>query len=85
MPGPGSGVALSSGRIVAVGVSGSAYSSDAVFWSDDAGLSWATSEKAVLGPGMDEAATILGRPLRSTERIWTYARAWLARELRDFE
>lgn len=56
VPGPGSGVALASGRIVAVGVSGGAYSSDAVYWSDDAGLSWATSERAVLGPGMDEAA-----------------------------
>ncbi len=30
---------------------------------------------------MTEAAEALGLPLRSAERIWTYARTWLHREL----
>ncbi len=36
-----------------------------------------------VGASMPESAAILGRPLRSAERLWTYARAWLARDLRD--
>jgi RNA polymerase sigma factor (TIGR02999 family) len=31
------------------------------------------------GMRMDEAASALGMPLRSTERLWSYARAWLRR------
>jgi sialidase-1 len=57
VPGPGSGVVLlitHPGRIVAVGVAGGAYSFDAVYWSDDAGLSW-TASSHELGTGMDEA------------------------------
>ena len=57
VPGPGSGVVLIKthpGRIVAVGVSGGAYSYDAVYWSDDAGLTWTASPNE-LGEGMDEA------------------------------
>ena len=33
------------------------------------------------GLTMDEAASAVGVPLRSAERLWTYARAWLWREL----
>jgi RNA polymerase sigma factor (TIGR02999 family) len=33
------------------------------------------------GLGMSEAADMLGVPLRSAERNWTYARAWLHRAL----
>ena len=56
VPGPGSGTVLSSGRILGIGVVGGAYSSDASYWSDDGGLTWAASRDA-LGPGMDEAST----------------------------
>jgi RNA polymerase sigma factor (TIGR02999 family) len=35
-----------------------------------------------VGASMPESAAILDRPLRTTERLWTFARAWLARELR---
>ncbi|MBM3883215.1 MAG: sigma-70 family RNA polymerase sigma factor [Verrucomicrobia bacterium] len=34
-----------------------------------------------VGMTMDEAAAALGLPLRSAERLWTYARAWLRRRL----
>jgi DNA-directed RNA polymerase specialized sigma24 family protein len=34
-----------------------------------------------VGMTMEEAAPALGLPLRTTERLWTYARAWLRREL----
>jgi len=34
-----------------------------------------------VGMTMDEAATALGMPLRSAERLWTYARAWLRRTI----
>lgn len=37
------------------------------------------------GASMAEAAAVLDRPLRSAERAWTYARAWLGRELRDHD
>lgn len=33
------------------------------------------------GMKMDEVAALLDRPLRSVERMWTAARAWLQREL----
>ena len=33
------------------------------------------------GLTMEEAAAAAGIPLRSAERLWTYARAWLGREL----
>jgi RNA polymerase sigma factor (TIGR02999 family) len=33
------------------------------------------------GLTMDEAAAAAGVPLRTAERLWTYARAWLWREL----
>ncbi|MBL9168795.1 MAG: sigma-70 family RNA polymerase sigma factor [Verrucomicrobiales bacterium] len=33
------------------------------------------------GMTMTEAASTLGIPLRSTEAIWTYARAWLRRQI----
>jgi RNA polymerase sigma factor (TIGR02999 family) len=33
------------------------------------------------GLTMEEAAVAAGLPLRSAERLWTYARAWLWREL----
>jgi DNA-directed RNA polymerase specialized sigma24 family protein len=33
------------------------------------------------GMTMDEAATALGLPLRTAERLWTYARAWLRRKI----
>lgn len=59
VPGPGSTAVLEraphAGRIVGVGVSGGAYSHDAVYWSDDAGLSWQAAPLA-LGPGVDEAS-----------------------------
>lgn len=34
-----------------------------------------------VGMTMDETATTLGLPLRSAERTWTYARAWLKRQI----
>jgi RNA polymerase sigma factor (TIGR02999 family) len=34
-----------------------------------------------VGMTMDEAAATLGMPLRSAERTWTYARAWLKRQI----
>jgi len=36
-----------------------------------------------VGMNMDEAATALGLPLRTAERLWTYARAWLRRKMRE--
>jgi len=33
------------------------------------------------GMTMEEAASTLGMPLRNTERLWTYARAWLRRQI----
>jgi RNA polymerase sigma factor (TIGR02999 family) len=35
-----------------------------------------------VGMSMVEAATTMGIPLRTAERLWTYARAWLRREVR---
>ena len=34
-----------------------------------------------VGMTMDEAATTMGMSLRNTERTWTYARAWLRRQI----
>jgi RNA polymerase sigma factor (TIGR02999 family) len=34
-----------------------------------------------VGMTMDEAATTMGMPLRNAERTWTYARAWLRRQI----
>ncbi|HOW66477.1 MAG TPA: sigma-70 family RNA polymerase sigma factor [Candidatus Paceibacterota bacterium] len=34
-----------------------------------------------VGMTMNEAATTLGMPLRNAERTWTYARAWLRRQI----
>ncbi len=34
-----------------------------------------------VGMTMNEAAAALGLPLRTAERFWTYARAWLKREI----
>lgn len=34
-----------------------------------------------VGMRMDEAATALGLPLRSAERLWSWARAWLRRRI----
>ncbi len=34
-----------------------------------------------VGMTMDEAATALGIPLRTAERLWSYARAWLRRHI----
>jgi RNA polymerase sigma factor (TIGR02999 family) len=34
-----------------------------------------------VGMNMDEAAATMGMPLRSAERTWTYARAWLRRQI----
>ena len=36
-----------------------------------------------VGMTMDEAATTMGIPLRSAERTWSYARAWLRRQIGD--
>jgi len=35
------------------------------------------------GMTMEEAAATLGLPLRTTERLWTYARAWLRRRMAE--
>ena len=35
-----------------------------------------------VGMSMPEAAEALGMPLRSAERLWTFARAWLRNEIR---
>lgn len=35
-----------------------------------------------VGMTMDEAASALGMATRTAERLWTYARAWLRREMR---
>jgi RNA polymerase sigma factor (TIGR02999 family) len=34
-----------------------------------------------VGMNMEEAATALGLPLRTTERLWSFARAWLRRKM----
>lgn len=34
-----------------------------------------------VGMTMDEAATTMSVPLRTAERTWTYARAWLRRQI----
>ncbi len=34
-----------------------------------------------VGMTMEEAATAMALPLRSTERLWAFARAWLRREM----
>ena len=34
-----------------------------------------------VGMTMNEAATTMGMPLRNAERTWTYARAWLRRQV----
>jgi RNA polymerase sigma factor (TIGR02999 family) len=34
-----------------------------------------------VGMTMEEAATALGLPLRTAERLWTYSRAWLRRSI----
>jgi RNA polymerase sigma factor (TIGR02999 family) len=34
-----------------------------------------------VGMTMEEAATALGIPLRTAERLWTYARAWLRQQI----
>ena len=34
-----------------------------------------------VGMTMEEAATALGIPLRTAERLWTYSRAWLRRKI----
>jgi RNA polymerase sigma factor (TIGR02999 family) len=34
-----------------------------------------------VGMTMNEAAATMGMPLRNTERTWTYARAWLRRQM----
>jgi RNA polymerase sigma factor (TIGR02999 family) len=39
--------------------------------------------KYFVGMTMEEAALALNLPLRSTERLWTYARVWLRREIRS--
>ena len=36
-----------------------------------------------VGMSMPEAAEALGMPLRSAERLWTFARAWLRHEIRE--
>ena len=35
------------------------------------------------GLGMDEVAEVIGAPLRTLEREWRFAKAWLARALRE--
>jgi len=34
-----------------------------------------------VGMSMNEAATTMGMPLRSTEALWTYVKAWLRRQI----
>ena len=34
-----------------------------------------------VGMSMNEAATTMGMPLRTTEALWTFARAWLRRQI----
>ena len=36
-----------------------------------------------VGMSMPEASEVLGVPLRSAERLWTFARAWLRHEIRS--
>jgi RNA polymerase sigma factor (TIGR02999 family) len=36
-----------------------------------------------VGMSMPETADVLGMPLRSAERLWTFARAWLRQEIGD--
>jgi RNA polymerase sigma factor (TIGR02999 family) len=36
-----------------------------------------------IGLSMEESAAALGMPKRTTEALWTYARAWLSREIRQ--
>lgn len=36
-----------------------------------------------VGMTMEEASTALGLPLRTTERVWSYAKAWLRRSMEE--
>jgi RNA polymerase sigma factor (TIGR02999 family) len=37
--------------------------------------------RCFVGMSMPEAAEVLGMPLRTAERLWTFARAWLRHEI----
>lgn len=48
---------------------------------EDPAAAYLVKLRYFVGMTMDEAAATLGVPLRSAERTWTYARAWLRRHM----
>ncbi len=52
------------------------------FAAQDAKAAELVKLRYFVGMTMDEAASALDLPTRSAERLWTYAKAWLQREIR---
>lgn len=48
---------------------------------EDPGAARLVNLRYFAGMSMNEAADTMGMPLRSTEALWTYARAWLRRQI----
>lgn len=51
--------------------------------AEDASAAELVKLRYFVGMTMDEAATAMGLAKRTAEGIWTYAKAWLAREIRS--
>lgn len=52
---------------------------------EDAAAAELVKLRYFIGMKMDDAAATLGMPVRSAERLWAYARAWLKRAIREQE
>lgn len=52
---------------------------------EDAAAAELVKLRYFIGMKMDDAAETLGMPVRSAERLWAYARAWLKRAIREQE
>lgn len=52
---------------------------------EDAAAAELVKLRYFIGMKMDDAAATLGMPVRSAERLWAYARAWLKRAIRQQE
>ena len=51
--------------------------------TEDASAAELVKLRYFVGMTMEEAASALGLPPRTAERIWTYSKAWLKREMRS--
>ena len=52
---------------------------------EDAAAAELVKLRYFIGMKMDDAAATLGMPVRSAERLWAFARAWLKRAIREQE